>query len=98
MARQCPTLARRVRARDAYFRSIPRHGPIVTPSSAPQAVRPSAAPSASSVAGKIDVAADIDRLWVVWGEPDDGTRRIVGELWRDAHGFAFAYGQEIAKA
>jgi hypothetical protein len=45
-----------------------------------------------------DLSPSIDRLWVVWGEPDDGTRRVVGELWRDASGYAFAYGHEIAKA
>jgi hypothetical protein len=50
------------------------------------------------MARSIDVGASIDRLWVVWGEPDDGTRRVIGELWRDAAGYAFAYGHEIAKA
>lgn len=44
------------------------------------------------------IAPGIDRLWVVWGEPDDGTRRIIGELWREEDGFGFAYGHEIAKA
>lgn len=34
----------------------------------------------------------------MWGEPDDGTRRVIGELWRDASGFSFAYGHDIAKA
>jgi HIRAN domain len=46
----------------------------------------------------IDLGSSIDRLWVVWGEPDDGTRRVIGELWRDASGYAFAYGHEIARA
>jgi hypothetical protein len=50
------------------------------------------------VAGGLDLTADINRLWVVWGEPDEGTRRVIGELWRDASGFAFAYGHEIAIA
>jgi len=46
----------------------------------------------------VDLGPSIDRLWVVWGEPDDGARRIVGELWRDPSGYAFAYGHELAKA
>jgi HIRAN domain len=42
--------------------------------------------------------AGVHRLWVIWGEPDDGTRRVIGELWRDAEGFAFGYGHELQLA
>lgn len=34
----------------------------------------------------------------MWGEPDHGTRRLIGQLWRDSSGFAFAYGHEVEKA
>ena len=32
-----------------------------------------------------------DRLFVIWRRPADGTRHVVGELWRDGEGYAFAY-------
>jgi hypothetical protein len=32
---------------------------------------------------------------VLWGEPEGGRRLPIGELWRDAEGFAFGYGHEI---
>jgi hypothetical protein len=32
---------------------------------------------------------------VLWGEPEGGRRLAIGELWRDAQGFAFGYGHEI---
>ena len=35
---------------------------------------------------------------MIWGEPEDGTRRVIGELWRDTAGFAFGYGHDLAKA
>jgi hypothetical protein len=31
----------------------------------------------------------------LWGEPEGGRRLAIGELWRDAQGFAFGYGHEI---
>jgi hypothetical protein len=34
-------------------------------------------------------------LFVLWGEPDGGRRLAIGELWRDAQGFAFGYGHEV---
>lgn len=65
------------------FRSGRTDRPILMVSSAPQAIRHSAAESAASLARTANVASSIDRLWVVWGEPDDRTRRVIGELWRD---------------
>lgn len=38
------------------------------------------------------------RLWVVWGEPTEGRRRRIGELWRDREGYAFAYVKEADAA
>ncbi len=32
---------------------------------------------------------------MLWGEPEGGRRLAIGELWRDAQGFAFGYGHEI---
>ena len=37
----------------------------------------------------------LDRLFVMWRRPSDGTRRIVGELWREAEGYAFAYYAQL---
>jgi hypothetical protein len=34
----------------------------------------------------------------MWGEPTEGRRRCIGELWRDLEGYAFAYGQEVDTA
>lgn len=34
----------------------------------------------------------------MWGEPDRGTRIVLGELWRDSAGYAFAYGHEVERA
>jgi HIRAN domain len=48
----------------------------------------------------IGLGRSVDRLWVVWGEPDDGTRRVIGQLWREPSGFAFAYvhGRDMDRA
>jgi hypothetical protein len=35
---------------------------------------------------------------VTWGEPKEGRRRKIGELWRDSKGFAFAYVPEVQAA
>lgn len=34
----------------------------------------------------------------MWGEPERGTRIVLGELWRDSEGYAFAYGHEVERA
>jgi hypothetical protein len=33
----------------------------------------------------------LDRLLVLWRQPTDGSRHVIGDLWRDPHGYAFAY-------
>src|SRR4029079_19013858 len=67
----------------------------VMASAAPQRFRPSSPAAPPGMAGRADARRAIARLWVLWGEPDDGTRRTIGELTRDASGFAFGYGHEI---
>lgn len=64
-------------------------------SAAPQRFRPSSPAAPPGMAGRADARREVARLWVLWSEPDDGTRRTVGELKRDAGGFAFSYGHEI---
>lgn len=39
-----------------------------------------------------------DRLFVLWRDPLDGTRHVVGELWRDEPGFCFAYADDLRGA
>jgi hypothetical protein len=46
------------------------------------------------VASKV-LRIGIDRLFVLWRRPSDGTRRIVGELWREADGYAFSYCADL---
>jgi hypothetical protein len=36
----------------------------------------------------------VDRLWVMWRDPQQ-TRRAIGQLWRDADAFQFAYEAEL---
>lgn len=50
------------------------------------------------MAGELGVNGRSDRLWVLWGEPKEGRRRKIGELWRDAQGYAFAYVPEVQDA
>ncbi len=39
-----------------------------------------------------------DHLFTLWRDPHDGTRHVVGELWREAMGYRFAYVQDLAFA
>ncbi len=40
-----------------------------------------------------------DRLFVLWGDTLDGTRHIVGELWREGtSSYAFAYQEDLSPA
>lgn len=39
-----------------------------------------------------------DRLFVIWRRPSDGARHVIGELWRDAEGYAFAYQSALPTA
>ncbi len=34
----------------------------------------------------------------MWGEPKEGRRRKIGELWRDSEGYVFAYVPEVRLA
>lgn len=36
-----------------------------------------------------------DRMFVLWRAPADGTRHVIGELWRTEEGYAFAYRQTL---
>lgn len=38
------------------------------------------------------------RLWVLWGEPTEGRRFRIGELWKDTQGYAFAYVDDLGEA
>lgn len=40
----------------------------------------------------------VSRLFVLWSDPKDGSRHIVGELGRDKEGFTFAYRPELDRA
>lgn len=43
--------------------------------------------------------ARFDHLHVLWQTPDDGTRCVVGELWRDkSRDYAFAYRTDLSSA
>jgi hypothetical protein len=37
----------------------------------------------------------VERLFVMWRRPSDGTRHIVGELWREAEGYGFVYRAQL---
>ncbi|MET0412467.1 MAG: HIRAN domain-containing protein [Polyangiaceae bacterium] len=37
-------------------------------------------------------------LFVIWREPDEGRRHVIGELWQDHEGFAFGYGHDVEAA
>jgi len=50
------------------------------------------------VARDAELSPRAQRLWVMWGEPSEGRRRRVGELWRDREGYAFAYVPEAEAA
>src|SRR5689334_147813 len=64
-------------------------------SPASQAPRASTAPPSSRLAGRSHSWRGLSRLFVLWGEPEDGTRRVVGELRRDERGFLFGYGHDV---
>lgn len=52
-------------------------------------------------AGPVDVArgvTPIDRLFVLWCRPDDGTRYVVGQLWRERPDYCFAYDHRVGAA
>lgn len=41
----------------------------------------------------------LDRLFVLWSDPGrvrEGQRHVIGELWRDSDGCAFAYAKDLA--
>jgi hypothetical protein len=40
----------------------------------------------------------LDRLFVLWSDPGQGRRHVVGQLWRDHRGHAFAYSEELGDA
>src|SRR5438128_3136624 len=40
----------------------------------------------------------ITRLFVLWSDPQDGTRYVIGDLSREVDGFKFAYGRELDRA
>ena len=42
--------------------------------------------------------AQLDRLFVLWSDPDDGTRHVVGHLLRNGHDYAFGYERDLAAA
>lgn len=44
------------------------------------------------------VSTGNDRLFVLWLEPGAGKRHVIGELWKDDDGYAFAYGYEFEDA
>lgn len=51
------------------------------------------------MATDMGVKEQVDRLWVLWGEPESRRRHVVGELWREpARGYAFAYLPEAQLA
>lgn len=60
-----------------------------------KAFRLGATRGSAELAPKPALGADSEHLFVLWGEPEGGRRLIIGELWRDAQGFAFGYGHEI---
>jgi hypothetical protein len=40
-----------------------------------------------------------NRLFVLWRAPEDGSRLVIGELWREADArYAFAYSEELPRA
>jgi hypothetical protein len=40
----------------------------------------------------------LDRLFVLWSDPGQGRRHVVGQLSRDHRGHAFAYSQKLGDA
>jgi len=38
-----------------------------------------------------------DHLFTLWRDPGDGTRHVVGELWRDSQGYGFAYLDDLTQ-
>jgi hypothetical protein len=49
----------------------------------------------TAVARQLD---QLDRLFVLWSEPTDGTRHVIGQLWREHGQFAFGYVPEVDAA
>jgi hypothetical protein len=71
---------------------------IIMASGAPQNLHHDIARAPVTLAGGADVSGRAARLWVLWGEPIEGRRRCIGELWRDAEGYAFSYVDEVQAA
>lgn len=61
----------------------------------PKAFHDGASQVPTELAGKPALTSAPERVLVLWGEPEHGTRRVIGELWRDPQGFAFGYGHEL---
>lgn len=98
MARECGFLACWLPRYAQYSRGRSSKHRSVMASRSPQDIHRDSARASATLAGAARVSARPERLWVMWGEPKEGRRRTIGELWRDSAGYAFCYVPEVAGA